>query len=111
MEQNEKAKELASQITDYVNRGGRQCGQELAMSLSLEHRTLQQGTMKIFLQFIELAAGDDYSTDGRNEATKDVAKKLVRGFVKELSKERNLSEDEIYQNWEVYKPSNWLPLI
>lgn len=110
-ELNPKAQELAGQITDFVNRGGRKCGQDLALSLSLEHRTLQQGTMKAFLEFIEHAAGDDYRTDGRNEATKQVARTLIRGFVKELSKERNIPEDDIYKNWDIYKPSNWLPLI
>ena len=51
-ELNPKAQELAGQITDFVNRGGRKCGQDLALSLSLEHRTLQQGKPSNWLPLI-----------------------------------------------------------
>ncbi len=83
---NSKARELAGQITDYVNRGGRDCGKELAVALSSEHRTLQQSTMKAFLEFIEFAASDDYRTDGRNEETKRMAQRLIDGFVHKIAK-------------------------
>lgn len=111
METNQKSKQLAGQITDYVNGGGRECGKELALSLSSEHRTLQQQTMKVFLEFVEFATTDDFRTDGRNEASKEVAKKLIRGFVKIISEERNIPESEVIKNWDVYRPSKWLPLI
>jgi hypothetical protein len=111
MELNQKAKDLATEITDYVNRGGRDCGKELAVALSREHRTLQQSTMKMFLEFIELAASDEYMTDGRNEDTKKMSKRLIQGFVQTIAKERDLPESEILKNWDVYKPSRWLPLI
>jgi hypothetical protein len=67
--------------------------------------------MKAFLEFIEHAASDDYRTDGRNEETKRMAKRLVDGFIKSIAKERDLPESEILKNWDVYKPSKWLPLI
>lgn len=109
--ENEKAKELAGQITDYVNRGGRDCGKELAQALSLEHRTLQQSTMKTFLEFVEFAASDDYRTDGRNEETKRTAKRILKGFAKVIAEEQNISEEEVIRNWQHYSPSKWLPLI
>jgi len=108
---NPKARELAGQITDYVNRGGRSCGQELAAALNCEHRTLQQSTMKVFLEFVEFASGDDFRTDGRNEATKQVAKRLMKGYIKVLAEEQNIPQEDIIKNWDVYKPSKWLPLI
>ena len=111
MDTNQAAKELAIQITDFVNRGGRNCGSELAQCLSNEHRTLQQQTMKVFLEFIEFATTDEFRTDGRNEASKEIAKKLVKGFIKVIAEERNLPEEEIIKNWDVYRPSKWLPLI
>lgn len=111
MELNPKAQELAGQITDYVNRGGRDCGKELALALTGEHRTLQQSTMKMFLEFVEHAASDDYRTDGRNEETKRTAKRILRGFAKVIAEEQNISEEEVLKNWQHYSPSKWLPLI
>jgi hypothetical protein len=67
--------------------------------------------MKMFLEFIELAASDEYMTDGRNEDTKKMSKRLIQGFVQTIAKETNLPESEILKNWDVYKPSRWLPLI
>jgi hypothetical protein len=50
-------------------------------------------------------------TDGRNEDTKKMSKRLIQGFIQSLAKERDLPESEILKNWDVYKPSRWLPLI
>ena len=111
MEHNQKAKELAVEIGNYMNYGGRNAGKELAMAISREHRTLQQCTMKAFLEFIEFAASDEYMTDGRNEETKKMSKRLIQGFIQSIAKERDLPESEILKNWDVYKPSKWLPLI
>lgn len=109
--ENKKAKELAGQITDYVNAGGRDCGQQLAAALSLEHRTLQQSTIKTFLEFIEFAATEHYRTDGRNEGAQKTAKRLMKGFVKVIAEEENLTEEQVLKNWNHYRPSKWLPLI
>lgn len=108
---NPKAKELAVQITDYVNSYSRGKGKDLSVALSLEHRTLQQSTMKVFLEFIEFAATDDYRTDGRNEESKKVAKRLMKGYVSVIAEEQNISEQDVIKSWDIYKPSNWLPLI
>jgi len=108
---NPKAKELAVQITDYVNSYGRTKGTDLAVALSREHRTLQQSTMKAFLEFIEFASTDEFRTDGRNEESKKVAKRLMKGYARVIAEEQNISEEEVLKNWDVYKPSKWLPLI
>jgi hypothetical protein len=67
--------------------------------------------MKVFLEFVEFASGDDFRTDGRNEATKQVAKRLMKGYIKVLAEEQNIPQEDIIKNWDVYKPSKWLPLI
>lgn len=122
MEQNEsewytgeKAKTLAGQITDYVNTFSRETNsrfaQALAEKLANEHRTLQQSTLRLFLETIEMMASEEYRTDARNESSKQVAKRLMKGFAKVIAEEQNLTEEEVLKNWDVYKPSKWLGFI
>ena len=42
-----------------------------------QHRTLQQSMFRQFLQLARHCASDEYMTDGRNEATKETAKKIM----------------------------------
>lgn len=111
METNNKSKELAGNITDYVNSYNSELGKDLALALSREHRTLQQSTIRTFLQVIEAFSEPDYQTDGRNEATKKTSQRLMRGFVKVIAEEQNISEEEVLKNWEYYKPSKFLSFI
>jgi len=110
-ELNPKAKELAGKMTDYVNSYSREKNKEFAQALSVEHRTLQQSTLRLMLETIEMMAGDEYRTDGRNEMSKTTARRLMSGFAKVIAKEQNISEDEVWKSWDVYKPSKWLPTI
>jgi hypothetical protein len=118
MEQNEsewyageKAKELAGQVTDYVNSYSNDRNKQFAVALCSEHRTLQQSALRMMLETIELMASDDYRTDGRNEGSKTTAKRLMKGFAKVIAEEQNLTEEEVLKNWEIYKPSKWLGYI
>lgn len=104
----EKAKELAGRVTDYVNSYSSDRNKKFALALSTEHRTLQQSTLRMMLETIEMMATEDYRTDGRNEGSKTTAKRLMKGFVKVIAEEQNLTEEEILKNWEVYRPSKWL---
>jgi len=115
MEKENKAQELAGKITDYVNSFSREGNQKFAeaftQSLSREHRTLQQSTLRMFLETFEMMASDDYQTDGRNENSKQVAQRLMTGFAKEVALSQNISLEEVQKNWDVYRPSRWLPTI
>lgn len=110
-EPSKDAQELASQMTDYVNAYSRDKNKDLARALTYEHRTLQQSTLRMMLEVIEMMAEDDYRVDGRNEDSKKIAQKLMKSFAKEIASEQNVSVDEVIKNWEVYKPSKWLPFI
>lgn len=115
MEINPEAKKLAGQITDYVNTFSREANSQFAQALSEklanEHRTLQQSTLRLFLETIEMMAGDDYRTDPRNEASKTTARRLMTGFAKVVAQEQGMSEEEVVKNWDVYKPSKWLGFV
>jgi hypothetical protein len=111
METNPKAKKLAGEITDYVNSYNLDLGKDLAEALSREHRTLQQSTVRTFLQVIEAFSEPEYRTDGRNEDAKKTAQKLMKGFVKVVAEEQNISEEQVLKNWDVYKPSKYLSFV
>lgn len=108
---NPKAKQLAEQVTDYVNTFNSDKNKEFAEALSREHRTLQQSTLRLMLETIEFMAGDDYRTDGRNEGSKATARRLMKGFAKQVAEEQNIPVEEVTKNWEIYKPSKWLGYI
>jgi hypothetical protein len=109
---NEKAKQLAGQVTDYVNTfsndRNKQFAQALAHALSREHRTLQQSTLRLMLETIEMMAGEEYRVDGRNEGSKKVAQRLMTGFAKEVALEQNIPVEDVLKSWDVYRPSKWL---
>ena len=73
------AKELTSEITNYLNTYGDK-SVEFNEAMSREHRTLQQNFTRLCLAWIEHCASDDYRTDGRNEASQNTAKAILKGF-------------------------------
>jgi|TARA_B100001094_G_C17426676_1_gene437160 hypothetical protein len=75
------AKELANEITNYLNTYGNK-SIEFNEAMSREHRTLQQNFTRLCLGWIEHCASDDYRTDGRNEASQNTAKAILEGFEK-----------------------------
>lgn len=95
--------ELAEAITDFVNNYGAD-KQAFIQALFREHRTLQQSTIRLFLEVIEAAARKDYQYDGRNEATKFVCQDIVEGFVKLKEENDNLKFNGML-------PSRFLPYI
>ncbi len=43
------------------------------------HRTLQQNLTRFCVEWLKVCASEDYRYDGRNEASHEVAKKLLDG--------------------------------
>ena len=88
--------QLVSQITDYVNSYSLK-PEEFIEAMSCEHRTLQQSFTRLVMKWLEHCASADYRTDGRNEATHQISKRLIDAF--QESQEYNIN------------PSDYLPLI
>ena len=113
-----EAKELTNKLSDYVNHN--RSNKAFIEAFKREHRTLQQSMFKLFLEMVEdLAvemASDNYHTDGRNEASKNVAKTLIKGF-KMAKKEEYIKDGVSEERATEYvsgigeKPSRYLPLI
>jgi pullulanase/glycogen debranching enzyme len=111
---NPKAENFARELTNFVNSYGRN-NEDFIQAFANEHRTLQQSAFRLFLQTIEFMASDNYRTDGRNEQSKEVAKKLLKGFEQvyhsEL-REKGVSEESL-KNYtgEHFLPSKFLKYI
>jgi hypothetical protein len=76
--------EIQKEISNFVNSyGNRSSGEEFCKLMSNDHRTLQQNFTRLCLQWLETVASDDYRTDGRNEASKNIAQELIGNFQKE----------------------------
>jgi len=75
---NEKTKEVVNDITDYVNTFSRR--DDFNEIMSMEHRTLQQSFTRLCLRWIEHVSKEEYRTDGRNEQSKDICRKIVNDF-------------------------------
>lgn len=110
-----RGKELANQLTNFVNNYN--CKHEdFIDSFIREHRTLQQSSFRLILMLIEKMASDEYQTDGRNEQSKKIAKKLIDGFKNEIIKEEmatGLTEEAAisYVNSPYVKPHKFLGTI
>lgn len=94
---------LVQDITNYLNTFNSR-DKEFCLSMSLEHRTLQQSFTRLCLQWVEYCASDEYATDARNEGSKDVAKKIMKLWRKEMILDGfNGSTLEVIE-----KPSSWI---
>ena len=49
-------------------------------NMTNEHRTLQQAFTRLCFEWIKTCASDDYRTDGRNEHSHEVCKKVWEAF-------------------------------
>lgn len=123
----EKGRNAAKQVSDIVNYSSGSGTDAFLEQMSREHRTLQQSFTRMCLQWLEQVAErkGPQNVDGRNEASQKIAEKLIGeslpsqqileqmmdGFIKTIAVQNNVSEDEIRANWDVYKPSKWLPLV
>lgn len=78
------AKELAGDITDYVNVfNSDTVNKEFVEAMATEHRTLQQSFTRLCLSWLEHCASAEYKYDGRNAATKLVADQMIKSFKKD----------------------------
>lgn len=79
MEANQqKAIEIAENITDYVNTFSRR--DEFNVAMSNQHRTLQQSFTRLCLKWLEHISKEEYRTDLRNQASKEIAQKIIADF-------------------------------
>lgn len=93
-----KTLELARAISTFVNGNGNDAMDELIGYIANDHRTLQQKFTKICVKWLEhMASRNDYEIDGRNQASRDMARKMVT----------NSDVAEQYGD----EPSRYLPLI
>jgi len=71
------AKDISGKIADFFNTFSLRPRFELLnKELDGEHRTLQQTFTKFMVERFLHMASEDYHTDGRNQASKDLAKVL-----------------------------------
>lgn len=108
--------QLAETIADFVNTFSKDKNKEFVNGFCVQHRTLQQSSFRMMLQLIEHMATDEYKTDGRNEASKKIAMKLIDGFKKvifeeELAMGRTPEEAKEHSESEYVQPSKFLPYI
>ena len=94
------AQEMVDQITDFVNVYGFD-KDGFKAAFRRQHRTLQQTTIRLFLEVIEMVGKEDYQTDLRNEDAKKVCGELVKGF-------RLLKENETGYKHDSFFPSQFL---
>lgn len=81
-------KEMASEMTDFVNTFSSEGKEEFIQAMASEHRTLQQSFTRLCLKWIEHCASQDYRFDGRNESSHYVCKAMVEAY---KEKQENLS--------------------
>lgn len=55
--------------------------EKFAMSVAMQHRTLQQELMKSIVATIRVMASDDYGFDARNEGSHEAARKMVESGI------------------------------
>lgn len=71
--------EAVNGLTNFVNNYSHD-PEQFITAFCRQHRTLQQSTFRLFLQLIEFMATEDYPTDGRNQGSHELAKRLLEGF-------------------------------
>lgn len=112
--QAQEAKEIMDKLANYVNYG--KSKKAFIEAFKREHRTLQQSMFRMFMELIEDMATGEYHTDARNEASKNMAKTLIKGF-KEIKKQEYINEGTSEKRAEEYvsglgsQPSRYLPFI
>lgn len=82
------AKEMAGEMTDFINTFSTEPRKEFVQAMANEHRTLQQSFTRLCLEWIEHCASQDYRTDGRNESSHHLCKAMVEAY---KEKQNNLA--------------------
>lgn len=101
-----QTKELVQEITDYLNTFNSK-EKEFCEAMSCEHRTLQQNFTRLCLQWIEHCASHEYRTDGRNQQSHEVSRRILELW-------GNKMKDMGYNGLSldiVDRPSKWLSTI
>lgn len=73
-------KEMAGEMTDFVNTFSTEPRTDFIQAMANEHRTLQQSFTRLCIEWIEYCATQEYRTDGRNESTHQMCKALVQAY-------------------------------
>ena len=72
-------KELAENISNFVNVMGNDKNEEFIVYMGIEHRTLQQAFTRLCVQWLEhMASLGDNRIDLRNQDSRDLAQKMLR---------------------------------
>lgn len=97
------AKELAEEISRFVNTTSSNEFEELAKLMAQDHPTLQQSKMRLFCLFIEEMAKKQYFyCDARNQDSVDIAEAMIKGY-KDSYREKIISQDGgITESFEKY---------
>lgn len=108
--------QLANAMTDYVNSFSCDKRKEFIDGFCRQHNTLQQSSFRMILELIQHMASPAYHTDGRNEASQKIAKKLIDGFKKaiyeeELANGNTPEKAKQYSEAAYMQPSAFLPFI
>jgi len=84
MTEERKAQELAKELSSYFNTfNTEERFEKLSQCLLNEHRTLQQTTMKFFIHMMKTWSETEFY-DGRNQATIELSKKIVKEMKDDL---------------------------
>lgn len=78
-ERNEKLAKVVDDFSDAINGFGTE-PKAFIDAFCRQHRTLQQSMFGVILQLIGFMASEDYQTDGRNDASKTMAKSIIAGL-------------------------------
>lgn len=73
-------------LSDFVNKCGHGDSMALVELFSRDHRTLQQGIIRLALQLVERAGSPEYRVDPRNQWSANVCRQIMLGFDKELGR-------------------------
>ena len=109
----EKGKNAAEEVSNIVNYSVGSGMNSFLEQMSKKHRTTQQSFTRMCLMWLEQVAErkGPQNIDGRNEASQKITSQMMEGFIKQVAFERNIPTEDIKNNWEIYKPSKWLPHI
>lgn len=79
MTNEEKTKKNVETVSDMLNVFGFNT-EDFCKLFQREHRTIQQCFTRLCVEWLRTCASDDYCYDGRNEASHEVAKRLLESI-------------------------------
>ena len=101
-----QAQKLTSDISDFLNNfHDKENSILFNEAMSREHRTLQQNFTRLVFRWIEYCASEQYRTDGRNEASAKISRRMIDGFREMVEKDNGFVSGFSEQ------PSKWLPTV